>query len=659
MFGMQAILELIVFPIAVFISFYLPGKLLSMLLKFKLRFLEDLFFNTTIGILIFTLIAYIFSWLRVEVLITATLLVIGFLVVRKKGWLPSRFDKADTAPFFLVIVSSGIFSLTMLVSGQFGETIRLFGPNAHDGLWYLAMINELKENFPPEFPGFAGVPFKGYHFFYFFVLAKISNIFHLPPIALYFHFFPVLVALLWGMGVYTLMFRWGNDRRVALWAVFLTLFGGSFAFTLPLQGHAGLSLDSAFGMNQAAPSLINPGYAVSIVIILGVLFSLYQYFSEKKNTWLIPVVLSVGLVSMFKVYAGIILIGSLVLLAFFYALRKQFILLLALVPTGVLFLATYWFFTDQSARLFFAPLWAPHKVLEDNIKWYGYTEKQYTYSRLSVVRGLIDIEIYALSTFLLGNLGTRLIGLLFLPFTWLKKRKPPSSFAIAVFFMLAISILVPLFFIQSGKVFEIIQLTWYFLFFCSLFAALGMGVLFNLRISRIRKSIAVFLIIVATLPSAYETFKSYVFVSGGEMSKLHYEAMDFLKKQKDYNATVLVLPEPDTTPDEKALRSWHRYTNPKIIAFGNKRSYLQYQYFDFPGVDITPRIDFIKRILLFVNMPATDSTYESVKKGLEQEFKANNIYYVYIRTSIPQLLALSNVRQVYQNKEETIYEVLQ
>lgn len=30
----------------------------------------------------------------------------------------------------------------------------------------MALINELKANFPPDNPGFAGVPLKGYHFFY-------------------------------------------------------------------------------------------------------------------------------------------------------------------------------------------------------------------------------------------------------------------------------------------------------------------------------------------------------------------------------------------------------------------------------------------------------------------------------------------------------------
>ena len=312
----QPIWEAILFAVAVILCFYLPGKLLSILLKLKLNFLEDLFFSTTIGMMVFTLIAYVLSWLQAEWLIVVTLACVGVFTLRRNNWLPSDFDRKDLKPFFLVSMLGGIFSLTAITSGEFGDSIRLLGPNGHDGLWYLALINELKANFPPEYPGFAGVAFKGYHFFYFFLIAKISNIFHLSPMALLFHFFAVLTSFLWGIGVYTLMFRWSKQRITALWAVFLTFFGGSFAFILPLQGHMGLSLDSAFGMNQGAPSLLNPPYAISIVIILAVLFALHQYFAEKKRSWLIPIVLCMGLVSMFKVYAGMILIGSFVLITF-------------------------------------------------------------------------------------------------------------------------------------------------------------------------------------------------------------------------------------------------------------------------------------------------------------------------------------------------------
>ena len=81
---------------------------------------------------------------------------------------------------------------------------------------------------------------------------------------------------------------------------------------------------------------------------------------------------------------------------------------------GILFATTYGILRDPSSVLIFAPFWAPHSVLIDNMPWYGYAEKMYTYTKLSVIKGIIETELYSWYVFFFGNLGTRLIGLLFL-----------------------------------------------------------------------------------------------------------------------------------------------------------------------------------------------------------------------------------------------------
>lgn len=58
-------------------------------------------------------------------------------------------------------------------------------------------------------------------------------------------------------------------------------------------------------------------------------------------------------------------------------------------------------------------------------------------------------------------------------------------------------------------------------------------------------------------------------------------------------------------------------------------------------------------------MLETDPNRLFLKKDLEENLKTNNIHYIYTPLSIPSLLNLSNVKQVYQNSEETIYEVLE
>lgn len=653
---MQAFLEILIFLIAIVVCFYLPGKFLFAKLRLALSFPQDLFLPFVLGIMLFTLISYIFSWLKLEIIILPLVLIIDFVVIKSKKWIPNNIDNRHLIPLFIILILAVIFSFSMLTTGVYGNTIKF----RQDDLWHLALINELKNNFPPDNPGFAGVPLKGYHFFYNFLLAKISNIFIISPFSLYFHYFPLFIAILWGFGVYGFMNMWSKKVTIALWATFLTMFGGSFAFILNLQGHKGLSLDSAFGIQQAASSLVNPPFSISIVIVIAVLFAFYKYFLTLDKGWLVPIVLCVGLVSMFKVYAGIILLGSFLLLMLMQLFKKKFIFLIAFFFTGILFITTYGIFRDPSSTLIFAPLWAPHSVLIDNMPWYGYTEKMYTYTRLSVIKGIIETELYSWYVFAFGNLGTRLIGLLFLPLLFFKKGKKLSFFTVLILLMTLISILIPLFFIQSGKVFEIIQMAWYFLFFVSLLSAFGFHALFNFKYNVTTKIVLFLIILIITLPSTYENYRGYfdfLRSSGAPLSDPYFNAMQFLGEEGSYNETVLEIPDKNIHATKTDLKRWYRSTTPAIVAFSNKRSYLSYEYIDFFGTNPQERIQFIEKILIFNITPPSTATYRNLQKEVEDGLRRNSIVFIYSPYPLSSFTNLKNIKQIYQNQVATIYRV--
>lgn len=654
---MQIILEIALFIVAIFICFYLPGKFLFTKLKLTLDSPEDIFLPFGLGIILFTLISYIFSWINLEILILPTLLIIALSVIKNKKFFPVQIKKLHRWPFIIVISLSIIFSLSMLTTGIYGDTITY----RRDDLWHLSLIQELKNNFPPDHPGFAGVALKGYHFFYNFLLAKISNIFSIPISSLYFHYFPLLIACLWGLGVFSLMYKWGKKISIGLWAVFLTQFGGSFAFILRLRGHENLSLDSAFGIQQPMSSLINPPFAISIVIIIAMLLSLYQYLQSKENKWLVPVVLCVGIVSMFKVYAGIILLGGFLIFIFLQLFKRKYMLLTAGFFTGLLFLATYWIFSDPSSMLIFQPLWAPHKVLIDNMPWYRYDEKIYTFTKLSVLKGIVETELYSLYVFFFGNLGTRVVGLLLLVLFFLQKQRMPSFFAVTVLLMMAISILIPLFFIQSGKVFEIIQMAWYFLFFVSLFAAFGFYKVFSFSYSKILKTILLMIILVLTLPSAYDNFRVYFFSldsSRMNLSSSYFKAMQFLESKGDYEQTIIEIPEKNVSATQDHLIRWYRLSTPAIVSFGNKRSYLSNEYIDFSGIDYKSRVEFVRKIIVFNNLPMDNSLGQiNFQNEIKQGLKDNKIVFIYSPYPLLSFENMNFISKVYENTAATIYRV--
>ena len=653
---MHPLLEIAIFIIAILICFYLPGKFLLTKLKLPLNSPEDLFLPFVLGMMLFTLAVYASSWLKLEFIILPLFLIISFFTFKSKKWFPKSIDKCHRWPLLIIIILSIIFSFGRLTSGVYGDTIKY----GRDELWHLALINELKVNFPPDNPGFAEVSLKGYHFFYNFLLAKISNIFFISPLSLHFHFFPLFMAILWGVGVYALMFVWGRKVSIALWAVFLTMFGGSFAFILRLRGHENLSLDSAFGIQQPATALINPPFSISIVIVIAALFAFYQYFSTKKKDWLVPIVLCIGIVSMFKVYAGIILIGSFLLLSLFQLFKKNYIFLLSSFFIGILFISTYWILADHQSKLIFYPLWAPHDVLNSNMPWYGYAEKMYTYTKLSVIKGIIETELYGWYVFFFGNLGTRLIGLLFLPLFLFKQYRKLSFFAITLLIMAAISILIPLFFIQSGQVFETIQMAWYFLFFISLFAAFGFYKLFSFSYSKTLKVILFAAILLLTLPSAYEPYRGYfgaIQSRGSSLSDPYFKAMQFLKSEGDYNKTVIEIPEEKVNDTEKAILGWYGGSSPAIVAFANKRSYLSNEYLHFTGVDIKPRINFIRKIILLNRISIDDFRYKNLMNDVKQELKKNNISYIYSPYPLTFVENSRYIHKIYGNQAAIIYKI--
>lgn len=649
----EALVSFLLFFLAVICFFYLPGKLLTLRLKLALTSLESIFFATGSGFLLFTLIAYVLFWVRLDILFLPIMLVLSYLAIRTGKYLPSRIEKKHRKPLYIVLTLSFVFSLAMLVTGEFGDSIIY----RRDDLWHLALINEMKAHFPPDNPGVAGVSLKGYHFFYNLVLAKISNAFFISPVSLHFRLFPLFTALMWGIGVYVVMFQWSKKISAALFAVFLTMFGGSFAFLLSFFGYTGFNWNNGLGMQQGAFTLYNPPLGISVVLILVALFSLFKYLTMREKNWLVPFILSVGLVSMFKVYAGMILIGATIGLAVIELVRRKYTLIWILLPIALLFLFTYWLFAGGSGYLIYFPLWAPHEVLR-KFPGYGLDEKLYTYSSQGVLKGVLQVELSGLLLFIVGNIGTRLVGIVLASWALIKKRKKPSLFATFVLGATVLSIGIPLLFIQSGKVFEIIQMTQYFLFFCSLSAALGFSYLFGLQINKQLNTLILLVLLGATLPSAFETVRAYpnAHKSAQRLSSPYFQAMRYLREQGSYDDTVLQLPSAKTVLTEKELREWYKASDPSVVAFGNKRGFLNNQFIDFPGVDINPRIALMEKMFLFNSMSTSDSLYGDLKKEVLDGLGKYGVRYVHTTQSFPSFQQIG-IKRVYQSGSHFIYKV--
>lgn len=204
-------------------------------------------------------------------------------------------------------------------------------------------------------------------------------------------------------------------------------------------------------------------------------------------------------------------------------------------------------------------------------------------------------------------------------------------------------------------------MAWYFLFFASLFAAFGFHIFFNLHYSRIIKIVLFSVIIILTLPSAYEPYKDYfggLGFHGSSLSDPYFKAMQFLKSQGNYNETVIEIPDKNFKAAKNDVLSWYSSSSPAIVAFGNKRGYLNNEYIDFAGVDIVPRINFIRKIILFNNMfPNNSSEYTNLKKEINQGLKDNKIVFIYSPYPLLSFEEINFISKAYENRVASIYRV--
>ncbi|MBI2032655.1 MAG: hypothetical protein HYT09_03340 [Candidatus Levybacteria bacterium] len=280
----------------------------------------------------------------------------------------------------------------------------------------------------------------------------------------------------------------------------------------------------------------------------------------------------------------------------------------------------------------------------------------YTYKKLSVIKGILEVESYGLIIYIFGNLGIRTIGLIGAFLFFVHEKRKNGFFLILLISICLVSLFVPLLFIQSIKVFEITQMTAYFLFISAIIGSFGFAYFFNLLKIKILQIAAFIIILIIALPSAYESFVGFsnVHLIGVKISDPYFESMNYLKSDKNYFSTVLEIPGPFTTSEEKSLNNWYGESSPHISAFGNKRTFLNNEFIDFPGQQLAPRMELLKLTLDLRN--ATGEEKLLLQRGVKERLRQNKIVYIYSAVQEKNLEETEGIELVFQNSESKIYK---
>jgi hypothetical protein len=508
------------FLVFALLAFYLPG--LAILRKSNLDDRAKFILSFPVGIALFTLLSFILEYLHFRLAlfllpVLALILLKGRVVLPRPNWI--NFPVAlltlfGSISWLLVTVKNGLVY-------DFG--LAFWGPHGHDGIWHLSLIESLKQGLPLQNPIFAATNLGNYHFFYDLLLAESSNLTKISSLDLYFRMFPFLISLLIGAVGYILVKSWFKSKLAGFFAVFFVYFGGSFGWTINFLKDRTFGGETLFWAQQGISTFINPPFAISVLALLTGLF-LFNRVREDKDYnigAIVPLVIIWGTLIEFKAYGGLLVLGSLAAVTAYELIKGNFKFLKISLPIGILSLAVFLPNNSGSSTLLvFQPLWLIHSMVDsvDRLNFIRLSQARIAGEDGGNYLKFIAAEIVGTVIFILGNLGTRIVGVLALR---------NNLFILAFLFL---SVVVPLLFIQKGAAFNIVQFFYYFLLVSSLLAGAGLA-LFVKRLGALGWVIAV-IILLATLPTTYNTLGQYLpprppsAISQGEL-----EGLNFLKQQ--------------------------------------------------------------------------------------------------------------------------------
>jgi len=542
------------------------------------------------------------------------------------------FLKNNLSLISILLWGTIFWSITMVKSGiiyPFG--MGFWGANGHDGIWHLALINNILKGFPIEIPVFSGNLLQNYHIGFDLLVSLINQVTKLPITILYFQILPPVFAFLIGLLTYLFTLNWTKSKQSALLSSFFIYFGGGLGWFVTFLRNGKFDGESMFWSQQAISTLINPPFALSLIFILLGLICLH-----KKKLFL--AILFFGVLVEIKIYAAVlVLIGLLLSKNFKVFLGTLFLSFILFVPL----LGT------SSKLLVWQPFWFLETMmgLSDRFGWMKFYSAMTTYRMGGIWVKVTLAYGVAFLLFLVGNMGTRII--------FIKDAfKKLDSIKILILSIISAGIIIPMFFLQKGTPWNTIQFFYYSLFFSAILA--------GITASRFTKLLLI-AVVLLTIPTTIGAMKHYLPKNPpAYLSNAELQALEFLKNQS--NGIILTYPFDATRAKEAEAnppRPLYLYDSTAYVsAFANKITFLEDQV----NLDITGYGWKDRRVEI-------ENWYKEKDQEKSREFlKKNNIKYIYwlkgdkrFLYDIEQRAYLGEtelgIEKIFDNKEVGVYVV--
>lgn len=566
----------------------------------------------------------------------------------------------------LIIVGSVSLLVTMFKSGLhylFG--LGFWGANGHDGIWHIALIENLaKGNW--QMPIFAGSELKNYHIGFDLIVAIIHKITFIPVPVLYFQVLPLLLAPMIGVLCYLFVFEWTRSRLQAFWSTFFVYFGGSFGWVVTLFRSGNFDGESVFWSQQSISTLINPPFALSLLLLFAGLFFLVKGKTENSKKFLAISTFLFGFLIQVKVYAGLLILAGLFTAGVWELVLGRRLSILK-VFTGSLIISILLFSPlnqNSQNQIIFQPFWFLENMmaLSDRVGWERFHSAMMSYKSGQIYIKAFVAYAIAFGIFILGNFGTRALSL----FWFIKKGlhiKASDYLDVMLTTIIVAGVLIPTFFVQTGSPWNTIQFSYYSLVFSGILSGIVIaGIIKTFEEFQkilvhqflLKAGIVVIGICLITLPTTVAALRHHYLPANppAKISEEEFEALEFLSSQPE--GIVLTYPfdlDKAKEAQKNPPRPLYLYDSTAYVsAYGKKTVFLE----DEVNLNITG-YDWKKRRV------EIEKFYNSLDHSFVREFLTNNdINYIYWIGNQRAKLGETQLGlvKIFENNSVFIYKVL-
>jgi hypothetical protein len=660
------LIEFVIFTLIFVFFFYPVGFWLLRKSEVELFDNESVILSLLMSLVGFVLLTIILGVLNLRFLNLPIIVVANLLVIKKLGlgiFRNFKYISGDKILLSLILIAAVVQGVINFPSGaSFDSGLLFWSSQGNDGLWHVALMEEVKKSMPLLNPIYAGIDLKNYHFLVDIMMGEFGRLSPLfSSLDLYFRYFPPVFSFLISLSVYSFLKRWKN-KTAGYWAIIFTSLAGGFGYivTLIKQGKL-FAGETVFWAAQGNTIIGNPPHAVAYAVLSGVLLSLTIYIKTRnKYFWWITLFLAASL-SGYKISAGVILNAVLLTAGAFDLMfnRKKEIFLLAvgaLVCNGITVLLM-----SQGAQSFlvFEPWWFVRTsvVVPERVGWLDMELRRQHYVSVGTWKAwlrVIQLETMALTMFVIGNLGTRIIGIKELSgqlFQFKKLIKSPINGGLLG--GLVAGFIIPMLFVQKGIAYNLIQFFQYFILIFGFFAAVSIGDIVAKFKNILLRRLIILLFILVSLPTVIGNVVEFYGPGRTPLAKISNDeinALNYLKENTGKDDVILTIPFNDQARYKYKAQPWPIsgwYSTAYVSALSSRRTYLSNEsQADILGIGFKERAQSTKRF------------FSSDDLDWKMQFLSeNSIDYIYIYKNDLEKMVETYSEKVYENDEVVILKV--